>query len=409
METNRRNIMILFFTLVVVMMGFGMAIPVLPFYIEEFGASGSSMGLLMAIYALMQFIFAPLWGDLSDRYGRKPILVMGILGNAIAQVLFGMATSMSMLFIARALAGILSSATMPTAMAYISDSTTEEDRGKGMGILGAAMGVGMILGPGLAGFMAKVSLGLPFFVAAAASMVALVMVVLWLPESLSAEERATHAGSSGPQFRLGNLFRDMWAALFSPIGVLLAVAFLLSFGLTNFEAIFGLYALDRYEYDSVQVGMILMFMGVISAVVQGMLTGPAIKRWGEVNVLRLAMLISAVGFVLMIIPDALIGILLTVAIFITGNSLLRPVTSALISRRATGGQGVAMGLNNSFMSLGRIIGPTWAGFVYDSNINLPYVSGAIIMFVGLAVCIFWIRRQETVGQEVGEVEAQPAR
>lgn len=407
MQTNQRNIIILFFTLVVVMMGFGMAFPVMPFYIEAFGASGSAMGLLMAIYALMQFIFAPLWGDLSDRYGRKPILIVGILGNAIAQVLFGFASSLSMLFIARALAGILSSATMPTAMAYISDSTSEEDRGKGMGILGAAMGVGMILGPGLAGWLAQTSLGLPFFVAAALSLAAAVLVIFMLPESLTKELATSQGKVSARQFRLGGLFREMWAALFSPIGILLVVAFLLSFGLTNFESIFGLYALDRYNYDSMQVGGILMFMGVVSALVQGGLTGPAIKRWGEVNVMRGGLFICAVGFVLMIFPDSLVGILITIGIFISGNSLLRPVTSALISRRATGGQGVAMGLNNSFMSLGRIIGPTWAGFVYDANINLPYASGAIIMLVGLAVTLIWIRRVEVSGPEA--VDAQPAR
>jgi DHA1 family multidrug resistance protein-like MFS transporter len=136
----------LFFTLVVVMLGFGMVIPVLPFYVDSFGGSGSSMGLLMATYAVMQFIFAPVWGSLSDRYGRKPVLIVGVLGNAIAQLLFGLSTSLGMLFVARALAGILSSATLPTAMAFISDSTTDRERSGGMGLIGAAMGVGMIWG-----------------------------------------------------------------------------------------------------------------------------------------------------------------------------------------------------------------------------------------------------------------------
>lgn len=130
------------------MMGFGMIIPILPFYVEQFNTGGSTLGLLMATYALMQFIFAPVWGRLSDQHGRKPILMLGILGNAIASLLFGLSTQLWMLFAARALAGILSSATLPTAMAYIGDSTSEEDRGGGMGIMGAAMGVGMVIGPG---------------------------------------------------------------------------------------------------------------------------------------------------------------------------------------------------------------------------------------------------------------------
>jgi len=162
MTSNRRNLIILFYTMVVIMLGFGMVIPILPFYIKSMGASGTALGALMATYAVMQFIFAPVWGSLSDRYGRRPILMVGILGNALAQLIFGLSTHLWMLFAARTLAGILSSATLPTAMAFIGDSTSERDRGGGMGMMGAAMGVGMLLGPGIAGFLATRWLALPF-------------------------------------------------------------------------------------------------------------------------------------------------------------------------------------------------------------------------------------------------------
>jgi len=151
---NNRNIAILFFTMVVVMIGFGIIIPIMPFYVESFGASGKALGALMAIFSVMQFLFAPLWGSLSDRYGRKPILLIGVFGNALSLVLMGFSSSLWMLFGSRALAGILSSATLPTAMAYIADSTSERDRGAGMGYIGAAMGVGMVLGPGIGGWLA---------------------------------------------------------------------------------------------------------------------------------------------------------------------------------------------------------------------------------------------------------------
>ena len=153
-SSNRRQIIILFFTLVVVMLGFGMVIPILPFLIESLGASGRELGLLMATFALMQLIFSPVWGSLSDRIGRKPVLMIGVFGFGITMVLFGLSTELWMLFAARALSGILSSATLPTAMAYIGDSTSEEDRGGGMGVVGAAMGLGMVLGPGLGGLLA---------------------------------------------------------------------------------------------------------------------------------------------------------------------------------------------------------------------------------------------------------------
>jgi len=389
MVSSRRNITILFFTLVVVMLGFGMVIPVMPFYVDSIGGSGSTMGLLMATYAVMQFIFAPMWGSLSDRYGRKPVLVVGVLGNAIAQVLFGLSTSLGMLFVARALAGILSSATLPTAMAFISDSTSEKERSGGMGLIGAAMGVGMILGPGISGVLAKTSLSLPFFLAAALSLLALILVILVLPESLPVERRDT-AGRGrirGPQFGA------MRRALSSPIGLLLGMAFLLTFGLTNFESVFGMYALKRFGWGTEQVGGILMLVGVISVFMQGAMTGRLTRRFGELRVLRTALLVSAIGFGLMLLADSLPGVLVTVGIFVFGNALLNPVTSTLISRRTTVSQGVTMGLNNAFQSLGRMFGPAWAGMVLDLDLRLPYLSGAVIMLIGFGVSLIWLAEQ----------------
>ncbi|GAB4572391.1 MAG: tetracycline resistance MFS efflux pump [Anaerolineae bacterium] len=389
MQTDRRNILILFFTLIVVMMGFGMAIPVLPFYVDSFGAGGTDLGLLMSIYAVMQLIFAPVWGSLSDRYGRKPLILLGVLGNAITQLMFGLANALWMLFVARALAGVLSAATLPTAMAYISDSTSDENRSSGMGMVGAAMGIGMVLGPGLGGMLGSDNLSLPFFVAAGLSALALVLIFLLLPESLPGDRRKQAAGLQGPQFG------EMWQALFSPIGLLLVIAFVISFGLTNFEAVFGLYAKDRFGYGAGEVGGVLMFIGVVSAATQMGLTGPLTRRIGEVGTLRLSLAVTVIGFVIMLLAENLAGILVTTLIFVLGNSLLRPVTSSLISKRATVPQGVAMGLNNSFMSLGRIVGPTWAGFLFDHHITWPYLSGAMITGIALVICLLWLKDTET--------------
>jgi DHA1 family multidrug resistance protein-like MFS transporter len=351
----------------------------------------------MAIFATMQFLFAPIWGDLSDRYGRKPILMIGVFGNAISQLFFGLSSQLWMLFAARALAGILSAATLPTAMAYIGDSTSDEDRGGGMGMLGAAMGVGMVLGPGMGGWLAVKSLSIPFFVAAGLSIIALVFISLVLPESLHVDDRRGSDGKlRGPQFG------QMWRALFSPIGFLLLLAFLLSFGLTNFEGVFGLYALERYRYGPQQVGTILTVIGLTSAIVQGVLTGPITKRWGESVIIKASLLASAVGFVIMLSANTFHTVLLTVSFFILSNAMLRPVVAALTSKRATGGQGVAMGLNNSFMSLGRIVGPIWAGFIFDFDINLPYLSGAVIMLIGFLASILWLTKEHP---KMTEVEA----
>ncbi len=387
---DRKNVWILFFTLVVVMLGFGIVIPILPFYIDHMGAGGSALGMLMSIFAVMQLIFAPFWGQLSDRVGRKPILLVGVLGNAVALILFGLASEMWMLYAARALAGILSSATLPTAMAYIGDSTSERDRGGGMGVVGAAMGVGMVLGPGIGGWAAVYGLGVPFFVAAGLSLLAMLLIIWLLPESLPAAARRHAQTESSPR-----QWRRLWLALRSPIGPLLALVFLLSFGLTSFEGVFGLYALKRFGYDAQHVGMILTVVGLTSAFVQGVLTGPLTRRWGEATLIKMAFLGCAGGFLLMLQATTFVTVLLTAAVFVLFNSFLRPATASLISLRSPGAQGMAMGLNNSFMSLGRIAGPLWAGTLFDIDLHYPYLSGSVVMLLGFMASLWWLRRQPT--------------
>ena len=188
-KASRKNLFILSFTLLVVMLGYGMVMPIMPFYIENFGAGGTELGWLMSTYSLMQLIFAPIWGVLSDRHGRKPILAIGVLGYAITLLMFGLAQSFVMLFIARSLSGILSSATMPTAMAYIGDNTPQGEKSKGMGQLGAMVGVGVILGPLLGGLLSTDSLSLPFFIGSALAFLALLLVIFFLPESRPASVR----------------------------------------------------------------------------------------------------------------------------------------------------------------------------------------------------------------------------
>src|SRR5512147_665812 len=181
--SHRKNLFILSFTLFVVMLGYSMAMPLLPFYIERFGVGGTELGWLMSTYSMMQLICAPIWGMVSDRYGRKPILAIGVLGYTITLFLFGLAQSFTVLFLARSLSGILSSATMPTAMAYIGESTEQKEKGRGMGQLGAMAGIGVIIGPLMGGLLSTDSLSLPFFVGSGLAALTLLLVIFPLPES----------------------------------------------------------------------------------------------------------------------------------------------------------------------------------------------------------------------------------
>jgi len=382
-SNSQKNLLILSACLVVVMLGYGMVIPILPFYVEQMGAGGTELGLLVASYAIMRMICGPLWGSLSDRIGRKPVLMVGIFGYGITMVLFGLATKLWMLFLFRILAGILSSATSPTTMAYIGDSTPEAERSKGMGTLGAAVGAGTILGPGLGGLLASDNLAIPFFIAGGFSFLSLVLIAFLLPESLSKSERI--ANSKNNEIRM----RDTWKSA-SSIGMLLGMTFLASFGVTVFFGIFGLYASQKFNAGPDAVGMIMVVFGIVTALAQGVLTGPLTQKWGERMVICGSLLLTAISFVLISISSSFPLFLAAIAFFTLAVSILTPAVSALISRVTTMEQGITMGLSNASQSLGRIVGPLLGGFSYDINLEYPNMIGAVGMGIGFLVSLWMI-------------------
>ncbi len=390
---SHKNIAILIFVLFVVMLGYGIIIPIFPFYIEDLGAGGMELGLLAASYAAMRLIFGPIWGGLSDRFGRKPILLIGILGYVITMTWFGLATRLWMLFAARILAGILSSATAPTTMAYISDSTPEDERGGGMGLLGAAGGIGTILGPAMGGFLAGISLSLPFFIAAGMALLALILAALFLPESHPSSEQ-----SAGEKKGLVDV-HAWWQALSSPIGALFALTFISTSGLMIFANVFGLYGLERFGYGTEEVGLVMMVLGLASALTQGLLAGPVAQRWGDVRVVQVGLLSTALGFGLLLWANHFVMVLVTTAFFAVTYSVTNPALLSLTSRRATVEQGIAMGLSNSFVSLGRIVGPILGGALLDVHLSLPYLSGAAIMAAGFALSLIVIDKRKNASRK----------
>jgi DHA1 family multidrug resistance protein-like MFS transporter len=388
-QHNRKTLVVLSFTLVVVTLGYGLVVPIFPFYIEALGGSGGEMGMLVALSALTELLFGPLWGQISDRIGRKRVLMVGVFGYGASLLLMGLASRLWMLFAARALSGLLTAATMPSAMAYVGDSTDEEDRGGGIGWLGSAAGLGIILGPGVGGWLGQDSLSLPFFVGAGLAWTALLLVGFLLPETLPATYSSDRADR-------GIRLRWLWDALFSPIGLPLFLLFLVSFGLANFEAVFGLYTAHRFGFGPERVGTVLVVVGLVTTLGKGALTGPLTRRWGEERVIKASMVAGAVGYLVLLAAFDYATVLLATGVFILSKTVLRPALLALISRRASLGQGAAMGLGNTFLSLGRVVGPLWAGFVFDVGITLPYLSGAVIMAAGFVVSLLWLERRRSL-------------
>ncbi|MDQ1145918.1 DHA1 family multidrug resistance protein-like MFS transporter [Bacillus sp. SORGH_AS 510] len=373
---------LLFVVMFLVMVGFGIIIPVLPFYAKEIGANPTELGLLMAVYSLMQLIFAPIWGQVSDRIGRKPVMMIGITGLALSFFIQAISSQLWMLFVARILGGILSSANMPTAMAYVADITTEENRGKGMGIIGAATGLGFVFGPAIGGIFSKISLNMPFYLASGSSLITLILVFLLLKES--SDKKKTVKRDS------------IWKAFNTNVSVLFFVQLLISLSLSGLEATFAYFAAKRAGLGSTQLGYIFMIMGFGSALVQGGLVGRFTKKYGERSVIQGGIIISAIGFGLILLVHSFTTAAIFLTIFGLGNGVIRPSVSSLLTKMSTAGHGSSTGLLSSFDSLGRIIGPPIGGWLFSLSIGLPYISGAIISMAALLLFVLFRPQVATI-------------
>ncbi|QFK72741.1 TCR/Tet family MFS transporter [Pradoshia sp. D12] len=365
---NKKILPVLFLVMFLVMVGFGIIIPVLPFLAEEVGGTPTQLGLLMAVYSLMQLIFAPIWGKISDRIGRKPVMLIGIFGLALSFFIMAIANSLWIMFVARIIGGILSSANMPTTMAYVADITTEEDRGKGMGIIGAATGLGFIFGPAIGGILSKSSLNTPFLIAGILSTLTFLLVLIVLKESLTAEQLGKQSS--------GN--KSMWMNFSGAASILFVLQCVVSLSMAGLEATFAYFAANKAGIDTVQLGYIFMIMGFGSAIVQGGLIGIMTKKWGEGRVIQIGLIVSIIGFILILFTNSFWTATLFITIFGLGNGLIRPAVTALLTKTSTGGHGSSTGLLSSFDSLGRIIGPPLGGLLYSFAVGLPYISGAIL-------------------------------
>ncbi len=365
---------ILFAIMFLVMVGFGIIIPVLPFYAEELGASPTQLGLLMATYSLMQFIFAPMWGRLSDRIGRKPVMMIGIFGLSLSFFMLAISSQLWMLFAARIVGGVLSSANMPTVMAYVADITSEDDRGKGMGIIGAATGLGFIFGPAIGGIFTNINIHTPFYISGVLSLLTLFFVFIVLKESLDPSQSKTNSKE-----------KASWiAVLRGPLATLYFLQLFISLSLSGLEATFAYYAAKRAGLDSVTLGYIFMIMGLASAIVQGMM-GKLTKRFGEARIIQAGILISSIGFGLILFIENFTTAAIFLSIFGIGNGVIRPSVSSLLTKISKAGHGAATGYLSSFDSLGRIFGPILGGLLYSIAIGLPYISGIILSLFALVL------------------------
>lgn len=401
-DRHRTRLGIVALTMFLDLLGFGIIIPLMPRFAESFGATPLAYGLLGASYSLMQFLFVPVWGRLSDRVGRRPILLISIAGSVLSFLLLGTARSLAMLFAARILSGI-SASNLSVAQAYVADITAPEERARGMGMIGAAFGLGFVVGPFLGGELSQVQFALPlglhmhagtapFFCSALLSAVNWGLAYALLPESLPAASRINAAIRFLDLNKLEGVFTHRG------ISGLFAVSFLFTMAFSMMETSLILFGEARLHMEPLDAGKLLGFVGMLIVLVQGALVGRLVRRFGEGRLTAVGAACMAPG--LLLIPLAPAGHAAGYAVLYAamvpialGNGLLHPSLNALLSRRSKGDeQGGVLGLNQSISSLARVAGPTAGGLLFQTlGIGTPFLTGGVIMLAAATVAIFAVR------------------
>ncbi len=372
---------ILFLIVFIDLLGFGVVIPQLPFYGLHFGLHGFGVTSMLACYSVAQFLSSPLLGRLSDRVGRRPVLLVSLMASVLAYLWLGLADAAWMLFAARLFAGA-GAGNIAAAQAYIADVTPPEGRAKGMGMIGAAFGLGFTVGPGLGGLASRLDAGAPAFIAAGLSATAFLLVLLLLKESLP------DASRNAPE-RPGRLAMAQEALRRPVLRDLILLAFITVSAFAAMETTFALWANQLFGWGSWEVGLNFFFVGIVLVMVQGTLIGPLTRRFGESRLLTVGA--ASIAFGLVGLPFVhTIPMLLVVNLLLAGGmGLLNPSMNSLVSRRAqVDEQGGVLGVLQSASSLARAAAPPIAGVLFDvAGRNAPYIAGAVLMFLVVALAL----------------------
>jgi MFS transporter, DHA1 family, multidrug resistance protein len=398
-----KHLFVLLACLFVVMIGFGITLPVLPFYVQrialEAGAARQSIvmhvTLLTGVYSLMQLVSAPLWGRWSDRIGRRPPILIGMVGYIVAQVMFGLSTSLWLLYAARIAGGILSAATLPVSAAYVVDMTTKEKRGRGMAWLGTTASLGVVVGPALGGLLSRRdwhfnwsaghfkidSFSAPFFAAALLGLLALLAAVRWLPESLP-----KLLAQDSPINRI-EMKKVDWGSLLRKLFPLLALTFAGQVALTMFAGTIALFAQAKFAFGPAEVGYVFVVCGSVMTVFQAGGVGFLSGKISELIQVGAGFAVMGTGIALLAAAQTASLVFVFVALLALGMSFIAPNLAALISKRGGERQaGASLGIQDAANSLGQSIGPLLGGVLFIWQPNAPYLlSGALLLALALGI------------------------
>lgn len=419
---NRSPLIVIFTTVFIDLVGFGIVIPVLPFYAEGtiFNATPRTVGILFASYSVMQLIFSPILGGLSDKYGRRPVLFLSIIGTGIGFLILGLADSIWMLFAGRILDGI-TGGNISTAQAYIADITTSENRAKGMGLIGAAFGLGFIFGPAIGGILSRWGIHVPFLFAAALCFANSILLYFRLPETITPDHPARNKAARGRG--LAQLINSLKQPR---LGFVLTIYFLFIVAFSIMTSTFSFYTMFRFGYDAQHTGYLFAYVGIIAVIIQGGLIGRLVKRFGEVPLVIVGALCFAISLfaVPFVGPAAggLAALLIGGGVFSMGNSLATPALNSLASKSVgPAEQGIVLGVMQSVASLARAVGPLLQAiligtavvhigadglphYMSDRSLFVTFWTGAAIMFVAFFLAFYFSQINHKEAQEAQKAQ-----
>jgi MFS transporter, DHA1 family, multidrug resistance protein len=382
-------ILILLSNIFIPFLGIGLIVPVMPSFKDIMHLSGATMGYLVAVFAVAQLLMSPIAGRWVDRFGRKKIIIFGLLLFGISELIFGLGTHVSVLYFSRILGGISAALVMPGVTAYIADITSVQERPVAMGYLSAAISTGFIIGPGIGGFVAEYGVRMPFYVAAIIAFLACIFSIFMLKESLTKEQQMEFSTNRVETSFLSDIKKSL-----KPLYLIaFIIVFVLAFGLSAYETVFSLFSNEKFGYTPQDIAMIISISGIFGVVVQVFIFGKLVDLLGEKKLIQLCLITGVVLAIASTVISSFWAVLLVTCFIFLAFDLLRPALTTFLSKAAGKEQGFVAGMNSTYTSLGNIVGPAMGGILLDINIHYPYLFAAVIMFIGLCITVLWKEKQ----------------
>ena len=388
-KEQKAVLIILLSNIFIAFLGVGLIVPVMPSFMDIMHLSGKTMGYLVAVFAVAQLLMSPLAGRFVDRYGRKKIIIIGLLLFGISELIFGLGTNVWVLYLSRVLGGISAAFIMPGVTAYVADITSVQERPKAMGYLSAAISTGFIIGPGIGGFIAEYGIRFPFFFAAAIAFLACISSIFILKEPLTKEQLAEISANT----KQTNFISDLKRSLNPLYFIAFIIVFVLAFGLSAYETIFSLFSDHKFGYTPKDIAAIITISSIFGVIVQIFMFGKIVDMLGEKKLIQLCLIIGAILAVASTVISSFLAVLVVTCFIFLAFDLLRPALTTFLSKAAGKEQGFVAGMNSTYTSLGNIVGPAMGGILFDINIHYPYLFAAVIMGIGLVITVMWKEKQ----------------